>query len=140
MTQGRIILIYGLLIFSVMVMVLYTIGRDNISGMGQRKDFFSWTGHSFIQPTAEWDGKLYVSSYVYNYCVNISAMCVFYAAWLASGFRIFNVMLWLTLGKIIDYAIHFGYPIFHIFGLPVEYIHIAIFIISLNAIRYAKCP
>lgn len=140
MTQKRIIVIYSLLIFSMAIMVLYTISRDHISGMANRYDFFSWTGYQFVKPTEVWDGKLYLSSYVYNYCVSLSVMCVLYSAYLASGFRIFNVAFWLTLGKIFDYAIHFGYPICHLFGYPLEYIHFAIVTLTLYAIRYAKHP
>lgn len=129
MTRDQIIKVYGALMLSMIVWTLWTLLKNPLEHRG---DFFTWFGHQFVKPIGKpgdadyWDGKFYFSSYTFYYCVYISILLTCFAAYVASGFRIFSVMAWLWFGCIIDYAIHCGYPFYFLFGFPLVYLHFAL--------------
>lgn len=81
-----------------------------------------------------WDGKVTLSVYVYFYCEGVSRALIMYAAYVASGFRLFALMVWLEIADLINYALFYSHTIFHIFGYSVEFNHIKFVIIFSAAI------
>lgn len=148
LTRNQIIKIYGAILLSMVVWTLWSLLKDPLEHRG---DFFSWTGYQFVKPIGVkgqpgyWDGLFYFSSYTFYYCVFISMWLTSFAAYVASGFRIFSVMAWLWSGAVIDYAIHCSLPFGFVFGFPVVYLHFALVVFLIFSIieiqkhlRYAK--
>jgi hypothetical protein len=61
--------------------------------------------------------------YAYLAGEKISRMLIFYAFFLATGFRIVQVFLWLEVFDLVDFMLIANKPWFQILGFDVEYNH-----------------
>ncbi len=105
----------GLLIGAYAVSVIFSAVEWDYTN---RYDFFP-----LFDGYAGWDGKMPLATYVYHYCQYAVIMMIVYAAWLASGYKIFQVVFWLEFLDIIDYALRYNHTWFTVYGFDVEYNH-----------------
>lgn len=87
---------------------------DLVQGNGPRMFWFSWTGHNFTPPTykpngeLEWDGKLYLSTYLYHFAAHGSIILRALAVWLYPLRRLFLIMAGFEFLDMIDYGITYN--------------------------------
>jgi hypothetical protein len=81
----------------------------------QPKKLFAFVDGRDFGMTLEW--------YVYLAGEKISRMMIFYALFLATGFRIVQVFLWLEVLDLVDFMLLANKPWFQILGFDVEFNH-----------------
>jgi hypothetical protein len=89
-----------LIIAGVMVDLLFDVIEN-----GPRANRFCWTGHCFVTPTDTWDGKWYLSTYIYYFGEHGSRILFFMAAFLSPTRRIFLILAGFEFCDMIEYAI-----------------------------------
>lgn len=72
-------------------------------------NYFCWTGHCFI------DVPIWKATYFYHHFAYISIMCRLLAARLLPSGRIFGWLIWLEIVDMVDYAITFSTPYWHVY-------------------------
>lgn len=91
--------------------VVLDLAFDLVKGNGPRMFWFAWTGHNFTPPVynaqgeLEWDGKLYLSTYIYDFCAHLSIICRALAVWLYPMRRLFLIMAGFEFLDMLDYGI-----------------------------------
>lgn len=89
-----------LIIAGVLVDLLFDVIEN-----GPRANRFCWTGHCFVTATKDWDGKWFLSTYIYYFGEHASRILFFIAAWLCPTRKIFLILAGFEFCDMIEYAI-----------------------------------
>jgi hypothetical protein len=68
-----------------------------------------------------WDGQMTLQNYVYGYCQHVFLIMILHAVYLQTGRRYWDLLMWLEIVDVIDYALHYNHTIFSVLGHSVEF-------------------